>query len=234
MYGHLHKPSLTMTIHLPQDKMKKIEKECRHVSHKHKVTARQLAHLIGLLSSSTPAITPAPLHYRALQRLRNKALQQGRKDYDYPTRMDQESLRDLHWWIHKARKTNGRLIIPSIADLVITSDASTTGWGATCQNTNTGGSWTRQERMSDINILELKAAFLALQTFANRLNNRHILLLIDNTTVIAYINHKGGTHSRALSNIAIEMWEWCLARNLSIHAEHIPGRENVNADRESR
>ena len=42
--------------------------------------ARQLAHLIGLLSSSTQAIAPAPLHYRALQRLRNKALQQGRKD----------------------------------------------------------------------------------------------------------------------------------------------------------
>ena len=42
--------------------------------------ARQLAHLIGLLSSSTLAIAPAPFHYRALQRLRNKALQQGRKD----------------------------------------------------------------------------------------------------------------------------------------------------------
>ena len=82
----------------------KIKKDCRHVSHKHKVTARQLAHLIGLLSSSTLAIAPAPLHYRALQGLRNKALQQGRKDYDYPTRMDQESLRD-QWWIHKARKT---------------------------------------------------------------------------------------------------------------------------------
>ena len=110
------------------------------------------------------------------------------------TRMDQESLTDLHWWIHEARKTNGPPIVPPVANLVIMSDASSTGWGATCQNTSTGGSWTRQERMSHINILELKAAFLDLQTFAAQFSNSHILLLIDNTTAIAYINHKGGKH----------------------------------------
>ena len=76
-----------------------------------------------------------------------------------------------------------------------------------------------------------QAAFLALQTFAARFSNGHILLLIDNTTAIAYINHKGGTHSQALSNLTIEMWEWCLVRNLSIH---IPGWENVSADMKSR
>ena len=58
-----------------------------------------------------------------------------------------------------------------------------------------GRSWTRQERMSHINILKLKAAFLALQTFAARFSNCHILLLIDNTTAIAYINHKLMRHS---------------------------------------
>ena len=36
--------SLTVTIHLPQDKMMKIEKECRHVSHKHKVTEHDSWH----------------------------------------------------------------------------------------------------------------------------------------------------------------------------------------------
>ena len=36
--------SLTMTIHLAQDKMMKIEKECRHVSHKHKVTEHDSWH----------------------------------------------------------------------------------------------------------------------------------------------------------------------------------------------
>jgi len=47
-------------------------------------------------------------------------------------------------------------------------------------------------------------------------------------------HHKGGTHSWAMSNLAIEIWEWCMARNRIIHAEHIPGCENIRADMEFR
>ena len=64
-------------ISLPRDKLSKIRKECRSMSSKDRVTGRQLAQIIGLLSSAIPAILPAPLHYRALQRLRYQALQQS-------------------------------------------------------------------------------------------------------------------------------------------------------------
>ena len=46
-------------------------------------------------------------------------------------------------------------------------------------------------------------------------------------------NHKGGTHSRALSDLA-QIWEWCLTRRITIHAEHIPGVYNTVADAKSR
>ena len=121
-----------------------------------------------------------------------------------------------------------------MADLTITSDASTSGWGASCGTSQTGGPWTVEEAQAHINLLELRAAFLALQTYASKLNNQHILLLIDNRTAIAYLNHKGGTTSRAISNLAVEIWEWYLRRNLTIHAEHIPGKLNNRADAESR
>jgi hypothetical protein len=94
--------------------------------------------------------------------------------------------------------------------------------------------WSREERQLHINLLELKAAFLALQVFAARRNNIHILLSIDNTTAIAYINKKGGTHSQRLSDLALQVWEWALSRKITLQAEHIPGRENEGADRESR
>ena len=55
-----------------------------------------------------------------------------------------------------------------------------------------------------------------------------------NSTAIAYINCKGGTHSRVLSDLAIEIWEWCLNRKVMVTAEHIVGIENVRADQESR
>ena len=126
------------------------------------------------------------------------------------------------------------MVAPSLHQQQITSDASKTGWGATCQEIHTGGPWGAQERAEHINLLELKAAFLALQTFASHRSGLHILLLIDNITAIAYINHKGGTQSQTLSDQAIELWEWCLVRKITVHAEHIPGQKNVEADTESR
>ena len=60
------------------------------------------------------------------------------------------------------------------------------------------GPWSEQERQSHINCLELPAAFLALQTFAKGKVGISVLLRIDNTMVVAYINNQGGTVSRDL------------------------------------
>ena len=44
-------------------------------------------------------------------------------------------------------------------------------------------------------IMELKAVFLALQVFAPQMKHAHILIRIDNTTAIAYVNKMGGAHT---------------------------------------
>ncbi len=52
-----------------------------------------------------------------------------------------------------------------------------------------------------------------------------------------YINRKGGTHSKPLSDLAIEIWQWCMARDIRyvvLMAEHIAEKENTRADKESR
>jgi hypothetical protein len=102
------------------------------------------------------------------------------------------------------------------------------------QTVSTGGMWTPEERTAHINHLELKAVLLALQTFASARQNLHILLLVDNSSAIAYLNQKGGIHFKVLSDLAIQIWEWCLTRGITIHAEHIPGVCNTVADAESR
>ena len=58
-------------------------------------------------------------------------------------------------------------------------------------------------------------------------------LRIDNMTVVAYINNQGGTVSQELVHLT-DLWMWCLERYIHIHAEHLPGRLNIMADRESR
>jgi hypothetical protein len=60
-------------------------------------------------------------------------------------------------------------------------------------------------------------------------------VLIDNTcTAVAGINQMGTCHSRTNHRLACRIWEWCIAHNIWPTAAHIPGIENITADRESR
>lgn len=47
-------------------------------------------------------------------------------------------------------------------------------------------------------------------------------------------NHLGGTVSPQASLLVKEMWMWCLERNITLRAQHLPGKENVVANQESR
>ena len=66
------------------------------------------------------------------------------------------------------------------------------------------------------------------------MTNCHINIYIDNTTAVSYINAMGGTHSLECNKIAREIWTWCIQRNIWATAISLPGKENVDADRESR
>ena len=230
--------SLAFSLYVPQDKIAKIKKECRHLLNKDKVSGRTLAHIIGLLSSVTPAVLQAPLHYRGLQCLRSKALQQSTPqniDYDLTVPLSQEACQDLVWWIEYSFQEGRPLRWPQ-PTLTIESDASKRGWGAhsTHQDQTTGGIWNLEEAAHHINWLELKAAFLGLQAFARNLSNVHIHLLMDSTVAIAYLNRLGGTRSYALCQLAISIWNWCLQKGITVHADHLLGQLNVRADFASR
>ena len=61
----------------------------------------------------------------------------------------------------------------------------------------------------------------------------HIKAMVDNTTAIAYINNMGGKTAKC-NEITKELWTWCIQHDIWITAVHIPGKENIVADRESR
>jgi len=71
-------------------------------------------------------------------------------------------------------------------------DASSTGWGAHCLGQSVSGAWQGEEVTFHINVLELRAAGRALQAFAGDRQEVTILLRIDNTTALTYINKMGG------------------------------------------
>ena len=59
-------------------------------------------------------------------------------------------------------------------------------------------------------------------------------LLIDNMTAVAYIDKKGGTRSPQLATLAVELWTYCLSRQIWVTAKHLPGLMNSEADHASR
>ncbi len=72
---------------------------------------------------------------------------------------------------------------------------------------------------------------LAVKTFLKGQENKHVLLLLDNTTAVAYVNNLGRTVSAQATKLAREL---CLKRQIHLTAQHLPGKDNVRADTESR
>ena len=220
----------TMTISLPVVKKVEIQRETSQLLRCPSIQTRTLACLLGKLVATKPAVFIAPLHYRALQSLKISALHAQQET----VALSPEATDNLKWWSTQLHLHCSSPILKPEASTVITSDASLKGWGAACQERTTGGLWSTEEACFHINLLELKAAYLALQCFLKETVSTHVLMRLDNRTAIAYLNRMGGPSYSPLCQLAIDIWNWCLARQITLHAEYLPGTENTRADWESR
>lgn len=225
--------SVNMKISLPASKLHALRKLARRMKRTRETKVQEIARLLGTMVAAHPAILPAPINYRHLELAKSQALRRG-LSYDSVVPVTAEMMTELQWWAEESPHHNGRPLQITRWDLTIESDASKMGWGASCQGISTGGPWTPQEKAHSINYLELLAAFFAVKSFVVPQGATSVLLRLDNISAIAFINKMGGTHSRLLSNLAVDMWRWCLEKGVVIHAEHIPGVENIRADWESR
>ena len=81
------------------------------------------------------------------------------------------------------------------------TNASNEGWDAHLGLASSKGLWSYQEKRLHINVLELKAISLALRSFKDQYQNQTVLVATDNSTVVAYINKQGGTHSAVCSPV---------------------------------
>ena len=110
------------------------------------------------------------------------------------------------------------------------------GRGGVCYSISTGGQWSEDESKHRIDYFECLACFLTLRAFCLDIQNSHLKAMIDNTTAISYINSIGG-RSVLCNGISRELVLWCAKHNIQYMghtAIHIPGKQNVLADKESR
>lgn len=140
---------------------------------------------------------------------------------------------EFKWWLRNIYNCKVSINTPNYETQIFT-DASPSGWGAYCNQKEAKGVWNENESKEHINQLELRAVGYGLKSFAKDLKNCHILLRIDNTTAISYINRMGGIKFTHLNEISREIWRWCKKRNIFLFASYIPTKENIRADKASR
>lgn len=225
--------SENMSLQLPDSKRQKLLQQIISISKTRRIQIRNFARFLGSLTAACPAIAYGWLHTKALERAKYLALLKNNDDYDAFMEVPDNLYDDLLWW------TNHILVAVNPIrnqnyDSEIFTDASLTGWGAACGNEKTGGHWTATERSNHINYLELLAVYFGLKSFANNKRDCNILLRVDNTTAISYLNRMGGVQYPHLNQITRQIWEWCEERNIFIFASYIRSSLNTEADGESR
>jgi len=225
--------TIRMIIYLTDRKKLGIVDLCRKNLNAERITIRKLAKIIGKFNSCFIAIPQGKLHYRKLERFKTKSLRENRGKFDTLISLPKEEKEEINWWMDNIEQSSAPIARKN-SDLYITTDASTKGWGADRDGTSTGGHFTIKEMESHINVLELKAALLGLKSLCHDIHDKHILLKIDNTSAVASINKMGSTKSIEMDKIVHEIWDWALSKNNWISSTHIPGKLNVEADRESR
>ena len=197
------------------------------------LTARCLMSLIGLLASTEKMVPEGRLHMRPFQF-------HLKEHWRYPQSLDnllpwtEAIVAHLDWWQNPSNVMKGADLHPKDHSIQLFTDASNEGWGAHLDQSSTKGLWSEREKRLHINVLELKAVSLALRDFKDQCQNQTVLVATDNTTVVAYINKQGGTHSAEMCALLWKIMTWCHHYHITLKARHIPGCLNVMADLLSR
>ena len=226
--------SVTMKITLTPKRYGKVVQFLKFIRENAlKVKIRDVARTLGYMVSSFPAIPFGGAHYRWLEQDKIRALRASKGDFDKIMTLSSSALRNVEWWLQNLPNSYGN-IDKAPFDLTIYSDASLIGWGAATGHLTTGGKWSYRESQYHINALELLAAFFAVKSFKNSISSKNVRIMLDNTAAVCIINRKGTTHNDTCNDIVVQLWEFCQVNNILLTAYHIPGTENITADRESR
>lgn len=223
----------SVVVELPDDKKLKALDCIKKYSLMKRCKIRKFAEFIGYLGFCCKTLKYGWVYMKDFERAKFLALKENNGNFEGYMDITINLKTDFQYWKNNILYSKNPIKSPEFSKEIF-SDASTSGWGAYCEGERAHGHWSESEKSLHINFLELTAVFFGLKCFAENLRNCDILLRIDNTTAIAYVNRMGGIQIRKLSKLAKEIWMWCEKRGLWIVASYISSKENTEADYESR
>lgn len=133
-----------MTISISVEKRQSCLNLINTLLSKNNLKVRFLAQVIGTLISVCAAIKYGILYTKSLERCKFLTLKRNNNNYEKSTILTNECKEDLRWW-SKNIMTSVTPIRKNNYKTEIFSDASTTGWGASCGSETSSGLWTEDE-----------------------------------------------------------------------------------------
>ena len=188
--------------------------------------------LLGVMSSLSTLIPGSRLRMWLLQ---HRLLVY--RPLDSPTASvswDASCRRDLQWWSVPSHLGVGVDLSLPRPDLVLYTDASDSGWGASLGSDHLSGWWSRDVSLYSINHRELLAVYLAIWGFLPLLRGQTVSLFTENTAALSYLRKEGGTRSSTLNEVAQAVLRLCEASDVRLLPQFVPCRLKVLADSLSR
>ncbi|XP_041437982.1 uncharacterized protein pfkfb2.L isoform X1 [Xenopus laevis] len=227
MFLGLEFDTIEQTVSLPTDKQTRIRDQVRYLITSQTTTIHKAMQVLGTMVSAIEAVPFAQIHLRPLQASILATWKGG--SLSRLLSLSQQTRTALQWWLSPENLARGQSwAIPEW--VVISTDASLKGWGATWDKQSAQGRWSPEEARLPINILELRAVKLALIQWEDHLRACPIRIQSDSATTVVYINRQGGTRSRAALTEARQILLWAEINSVKLSAIHIPGVSNTKAD----
>ena len=215
-------------LEIPEGRVKKLKKDIAKTLAGECVSARSLARILGQCVSMTKAVLPGKLLLRnAYRLLSSKQFWSDKLFLDIHTR------KDLNWWLESLDNWNGSPIRKQPIDIQLVTDSSGYAWGAHLEKEEAFGLWDNQVSNKSSNYREMMAVLMGLHSFSEHIRNKHVQVLSDNISTVAYLNKLGGS-SKELSDLATTICVLVEELNIKITVAHIRGVLNVRADGLSR
>ena len=145
-----------MAKRLTDKKKLKTKECCCNILAVETPTIRQVAKLLGTLTSCLPGVQYGPLHYRALEVCKIVALKRAKGNFDAMLTLCKGAKLDIQWLIENISWAYNHISYGNTS-ITITTDASNKGWSVVSGTFSTLGHWSLLEISYHINMLELKA-----------------------------------------------------------------------------
>ena len=146
--GHIL-DSTTMTVRLTHRRVTKIKESCQNLLKTKHPTVRHVAEVIGLMVAAFHGVRWGQLYYRQLELDKTAALKAQQGNFEKRMSLSDLAISDLTWWVCNVENASCP-VKQGNPTLVIFNDASSKGWGSTCNGVNTGGVWSSEESLHHI------------------------------------------------------------------------------------